>query len=124
MAVPPERPQPASAELPVQSAPQQVQHVPRGVDVPVPEVALHRLLVQRKMFRVHLSAIFMLASFGLRNFRISSISFTSFLDGCSFVRMSTSSSFLCIFVKSRAFFRRLCSWSTSRLTGTHLSGPR
>jgi hypothetical protein len=47
--------------------------------------ALHRLLVQRKTFRVHLSAIFLLASFGLRNFRISSISLTSFLDGCSFV---------------------------------------
>jgi hypothetical protein len=52
------------------------------------KVALHRLLVQRKTFRLHLSTIFMLASFGLRNFRISSISFTSFLDGCCFVRMS------------------------------------
>jgi hypothetical protein len=40
MAVPPERPQPACAELPFQPAPQQLQHVPRGVDVPVPEVSL------------------------------------------------------------------------------------
>jgi hypothetical protein len=40
MAVPPERPQPARAELPFQPAPQQLQHVPRGVDVPVPEVCL------------------------------------------------------------------------------------
>jgi len=47
--------------------------------------ALHRLLVQRKTFRVHLSAILMLSSFGLRNFCISSISFTYFLDGYSLV---------------------------------------
>jgi hypothetical protein len=36
------------------------------------------------------------------------------LDGCSFVRMFTSSSFLCIFVKSRAFFRRL--WQLEHVT--------
>jgi hypothetical protein len=40
------------------------------------KLALHRLLVQRKTFRVHLSAIFMPAVFGKRNFRISAISFT------------------------------------------------
>jgi hypothetical protein len=33
------------------------------------KAALHRLLVQRETFRVHLSAIFMLAIFGFRNFR-------------------------------------------------------
>jgi hypothetical protein len=54
------------------------------------KVALHRLLVQCKTFRVQLSAIFMLASMGFRNFRISSLSFASFLDCCSFPRMSTS----------------------------------
>jgi hypothetical protein len=75
---------------------------------------VHRLLVQRKTFRVHLNTIFLLASFGLRNFRISAISFASFLDGCSFVRMSISPSFLCIFVKSPTFFRRL--WQQEYVT--------
>jgi hypothetical protein len=54
------------------------------------KIAFHRLLVQRKTFRVHLSTIFMLASLGFRNFHISSLSFAFFLDGCSFPRMSTS----------------------------------
>jgi hypothetical protein len=40
MAVPPARPQPACAELPFQPAPQQLQHIPRGIDIPVPEVCL------------------------------------------------------------------------------------
>jgi len=38
MVVSPERSQPACAELPFQPAPQQFEDVPRGVDVPVPEL--------------------------------------------------------------------------------------
>jgi hypothetical protein len=43
------------------------------------KIALHQLFGQRKMFRVTLSTTFLLASFGLRNFRISSTSFANFL---------------------------------------------
>jgi hypothetical protein len=51
------------------------------------KIALHQLFGQRKMFRVTLSTTFLLASFGLRNFRISSTSFANFLDGCSFAQV-------------------------------------
>jgi hypothetical protein len=56
MAVAPERPQP------FQPAPQQLQHVPRGVDVPVPEVCFALTVGTSKTFRVNWSAIFMLTS--------------------------------------------------------------
>jgi hypothetical protein len=48
------------------------------------KVALHRLLVQRKRFRVHLSTTILLVSLEFRNFCIYSTSFASFLDGYSF----------------------------------------
>jgi hypothetical protein len=54
------------------------------------EITLRRLLVQRKTFRAHLPTIFLLASLRFWDFHISSISFTPFLNSCSFARMSTS----------------------------------
>jgi hypothetical protein len=51
------------------------------------KIALHQLFGQRKMFRANVSTTFLLASFGLWDFRISSTSFVKFLDGCSFAQV-------------------------------------
>jgi hypothetical protein len=87
-----------------QSGREQFEDVPRGVDVPVPEVstgstvgaaqdvpgALECDLHARDTELPHLLDLL-----------------HRLLGGCSFVRVSTSS-FLCIFMKSWAFFR--CLW--------------
>jgi hypothetical protein len=80
MAVPPERPQPACAELPFSPLLSSPSLFLAALTSRFQKFALHRLLVQRKIFQVHLSTNTMLVSFEIRNFRIFAISF-SFLDG-------------------------------------------
>jgi hypothetical protein len=84
MVVPPERPQSAGAETPFSPRLSNSSMFLAALTSRFQKVALHRLLIQHKTFRVNLSTIILLASLEFRNFRILLIPFASFLDCCSF----------------------------------------